>query len=262
MRLKEFLLSEKLDAKTFAAWKQAMKARGAVDFEAVEMDNVLAKGKDGNYLGSYDKQRNVAESIDYSVKPTKVTYKGQDGVSRTFDAIPFDMWTPAEMKAAALEGGVGIKGLPRRKAEQMIASTGRHFLIKDFNDGTGRTFKQHFVTKSWVQDYAGIKEAATPDDEDYDGHEKNVEDFFVAGWNEDAGRSWVGEVSKVNGKWVESSTKGAAPDNWGGKRYMSYLSPDEVMSWLSKDYDEVDGPFFDEQEAIDHAKHRYGPLGK
>lgn len=165
MRLKEFLLSEKLDGKAFAAWKQAMKAKGAVEFEPVELDNVLAKDKDGHYVGSFDKQRNVAE-------------------------------------------------------------------------------------------------AASPDDDDYDGKDgEYINAFFVAGWNEEESRSWIGKVSKSDGKWVESSAEGAEPDNWGGKRYMSYLSPDDVMGWLSKDYDEVDGPFFDKDEAIEHAERKFGPLG-
>lgn len=165
MRLKEFLLGEQFDAKAFADWKQAMKAKGAVEFESVELDNVLAKDKAGRYLGAFDKQRNVAE-------------------------------------------------------------------------------------------------AAKPGDEDYDGDPANVDTFWVAGWNEEEDKSWVGKVSKTDGKWVESTTSGAAPDNWGGKRYMSYLTPSDVMGWLSKDYNEVDGPFFDEDEAIEHAEHRYGPLSE
>lgn len=166
MRLKEFLVFEKLDVKAFSAWKQQMKAKGAVKFEPVEMDNVLAQDKDGKYIGSYDRQSNVAE-------------------------------------------------------------------------------------------------AASPDDDDYDGKDgEYVNAFFIAGWNEEESKSWVGKVSKSDGKWVETSSRGAAPGDWGGKRYMSYLEPEDVMSWLSKDYDEVDGPFYDEDEAAEHAEHKFGPLGE
>jgi hypothetical protein len=171
MRLKEFLLAEKLDAKAYAAWKQTMKSKGAVTFEPVELDSVLAQDKDGKYLGSFDKQRNVAEA------------------------------------------------------------------------------------------------AAKPGDDDYDGNEDDgeyINFFYIVGWNDEEEKAWLGIVKKDqdSGRWVESSSQGEPPSDWGGKRYMSYLSPDDVMSWLRKDYDEIAGPFFDKEEAIEHAEHQFGPLGK
>jgi hypothetical protein len=108
---------------------------------------------------------------------------------------------------------------------------------------------------------AFLKEAAEPGDEDYDGDPAEVDTFWVVGWNDEESKAWVGEVTQRDSpKWVETASKGAAPSDWGGKRYMSYLSPDEVMSWLHRDYDEVEGPFFDEDEAIEHAEHKFGPL--
>ena len=108
---------------------------------------------------------------------------------------------------------------------------------------------------------AFLKEAATPGDEDYDGDPAEVDTFWIVGWNDEESKAWVGEVTQRDSpKWVETASKGAPPSNWGGKRYMSYLSPDEVMSWLHRDYDEVEGPFFDEDEAIEHAEHKFGPL--
>lgn len=153
----------------FAAWKKQMKEKGAVKFEKVELDNIMAYDKDGKGVGAYD---------------------------------------------------------------------------------------------AWSNTGVEMNEAASPDDDDYDGKDgEYINAFFVAGWNEEASKSWIGKVSKSEGKWVETSAEGAEPDNWGGKRYMSYLTPDDVMGWLSKDYDEVDGPFFDKEEAIEHAEHKFGPLG-
>jgi hypothetical protein len=158
MLLKD-LLTEQLDDKAFAAWKQEMKKKGATKFVPVEMDNVLAQADDGKYLGSFDKQRNVAESHDF-------------------------------------------------------------------------------------------------DDEDED----DFDIFFIAGWNSDAERAWVGTVIKQDGKWVEKDSSGTPPADWGGKRYMSYLSADEVMRWLKKDYEEIEGPFTDKDSAIDRAEYHFGPL--
>jgi len=64
---------------------------------------------------------------------------------KVVEAIPIESWTAAELATAAAEGGVGIKGLPRRKAEAMVASTARHYLIRDNKKSP------LFVTRAWVQ---------------------------------------------------------------------------------------------------------------
>lgn len=151
----------------YAAWKKKMQAKGAVKFEKVELDTIMAYDKDGKGVGAYD------------------------------------IW-----------GNVGHE----------------------------------------------MNEAAKPGDHDYDGQPTDIDTFWVAGWNEEEGKSWIGEVTNNGSKWVETNSKGATPDSWGGKRYMNYLSANEVMDWLNKDYDEVDGPFFDKLEAIEHAEHKFGPL--
>lgn len=85
------------------------------------------------------------------------------------------------------------------------------------------------------------------------------EGFFVAiGSEEDGG--FVGMICKDGGKWRESSITGTAPHNWGGG-YMSYLTPEEVMDWIKKDYHrgyDVAGPFYSEGEAREHAQIYYG----
>lgn len=95
-------------------------------------------------------------------------------------------------------------------------------------------------------------------DEDEDDYEDEDQGFFVALGSEDEG-GFVGMVTKDGGKWRESRVSGNAPYNWGGS-YMGYLTPDDVMTWIRKDYRnyDVEGPFDSEEEAREHAQMQYG----
>ena len=47
----------------------------------------------------------------------------------------------------------------------------------------------------------------------------------------------VVEVVKRNGNWVEGSVlEGEKPYGWGGKRYMGYLHPNDIINYLNSDY--------------------------
>ena len=74
------------------------------------------------------------------------------------------------------------------------------------------------------------------------------------------GEVFIGEISKYEGKgkWYEDAVAGTEPANWGGKTYMSYLTHKEIMGWLHKDYDDVNGPFKSAQEASQFALNQYG----
>jgi hypothetical protein len=100
----------------------------------------------------------------------------------------------------------------------------------------------------------GVAEAYEEyDDEEYDDEEE-INGFYVVIASEDSG-VFIGALTKDGGRWRETTVKGNAPYNWGGG-YMGYLSPEEVMSWLHKDYDrsyEVSGPFYDDQDVEDYA---------
>jgi hypothetical protein len=94
------------------------------------------------------------------------------------------------------------------------------------------------------------------DYDDYDDSEDEVNDegFFVVIASEDDG-VFLGSIIKDGGKWRESGGQGPKPSNWGST-YMSYLKPEEIMSWMRQDYGryyEVLGPFADENEAMDRA---------
>ena len=106
------------------------------------------------------------------------------------------------------------------------------------------------------------QEELYPSDDSHDLDEGEYEDedqgFFVAIGSEDNG-GFVGMVTKDGGKWRESAVTGRAPYNWGGS-YMGYLTPDDVMQWIQKDYRnyDVEGPFSSEEEAREHAQMQYG----
>jgi hypothetical protein len=102
-----------------------------------------------------------------------------------------------------------------------------------------------------------FEEDSSDDDDDDD-----VNTFYVVFYED--GRSWIGKVTKENGnKWREKKYKGEPHYNWG-TTYMGYLVPDQVMTWIHKDYDddgvEIKGPFLDPEEAEEYVKYRWGNL--
>lgn len=100
----------------------------------------------------------------------------------------------------------------------------------------------------------GVAEAYEEYDDIDDDDEEENDGFYVVIASEDSG-VFVGALTKDGGRWRETTVKGNKPHNWGGG-YMSYLTPEEVMSWLHKDYGrsyEVAGPFYDDQDVEDYA---------
>ena len=109
----------------------------------------------------------------------------------------------------------------------------------------------------WADDEDEVDESLA-EEYDEDDYEDDDQGFFVALGNEDDG-GFVGIVTKDGGKWREGQVSGKAPYNWGGS-YMGYLTPDDVMQWIQKDYRnyDVEGPFSSEEEAREHAQMQYG----
>lgn len=99
------------------------------------------------------------------------------------------------------------------------------------------------------------------DEEDEDDKEAGT--FYIAFYETDEERSWIGKVSKEHGgKWHEKAYKGKADLRWG-QTYMSYLSPKDIMSWIHKDYGrhiEIEGPFYDAEDAETYVKHNWGQI--
>lgn len=130
-----------------------------------------------------------------------------------------------------------------------IDSFGRdkHFVVVKLYGDNGK----HFFHSSDVTE---------ENDEDA---EEEINKFYVAFYQTDEERSWIGLVSREGGgKWHEKDFKGKSDHRWG-QTYMSYLEPDQIMDWIYKDYGrhvEVDGPFFTSAEADDHVRQNWGPI--
>lgn len=94
-------------------------------------------------------------------------------------------------------------------------------------------------------------------DEDDSGNDSC---FFVVVHHEDEDKTWIGKVEKFNTKWRERQWTGQPDARWSGGTYMSYLTPDDIMSYIRKDYrnDTVKGPFFDGNEAKRWANSNFG----
>lgn len=100
------------------------------------------------------------------------------------------------------------------------------------------------------------------EDEDEDENEMANEGFYVVIANEDNG-VFIGMLVKeygpwYDGRWYERRVSGQPPRNWGGPKYMGYLKPRDIMTWLHKDFDrqyQVKGPFADQESAQDAAEY-------
>jgi len=70
----------------------------------------------------------------------------------------------------------------------------------------------------------------------------------------DGGKKAVVRIYKEGGKWYEDLEDGDNISGVGGKRYMSYLEPDDIVSWLRRDYDSAkitDTPYVDDWDDED-----------
>jgi hypothetical protein len=118
---------------------------------------------------------------------------------------------------------------------------------------------EHSFHSSDVSEAEKDYEETDEDGDDEDDQQK----FYVAFYDEDEERSWIGLVTKEGGgKWHEKQYKGKPEYRWG-QTYMSYLKPDDIMSWIHKDYRrgiDIEGPFYDAKEAEHHVTSNWGKL--
>lgn len=134
--------------------------------------------------------------------------------------------------------------------------------LTDEEFGDDEDFRSDYSREEELEDEAADerrRDNLDEDDEDDDYEEdEEVNEFYVVLASGD-GEAFVGKLVK-GPKWREVSVAGRAPYNWGTS-YMSYLKPDDVMSWIHKDYNryDVEGPFYDKSEAMSVAQ-QYGSL--
>ena len=108
---------------------------------------------------------------------------------------------------------------------------------------------------------AGMDRASVSEEFDHEFDDEESEDrgFFVVVASENSG-AFIGMVTKEGSKWRERAIGGKPPYNWGTS-YMGYLTPDDVMQWIKKDYGrraDVSGPYYSEEEAREFAEYNYG----
>lgn len=99
----------------------------------------------------------------------------------------------------------------------------------------------------------------SPESDDVGDDDSNNEDGFHAlithGDNDQA----VVKLEK-SGRWTERFIAGVKPYGFGGKTYASYLTRDDILSWLQKDYDQVEVIDPDEvQFEVERMKHAEQP---
>lgn len=117
------------------------------------------------------------------------------------------------------------------KTQRALVQGAKHYL---------ENVKDHAGLRKFVE-IMGARENIEESDED------ETEMFYVI--IIDGENRCVARLEKMGGYWHEECVFGNAPDNFTSKRYMSYLSPEDIISWLNRDYSTVAGPFADEYEA-------------
>ena len=148
-----------------------------------------------------------------------------------------------------------------RVGEISSFGTGKKFVVVNLHGGIGnRSFHSSDVTQE-MGDHDQEDDDDQDDESDDTRDESEWDSFYVAFYEEDERKSWIGCVTKAEGgKWHEEPHSGEPDYRWGTS-YMSYLTPEEVMSWIKKDYRrgyEVEGPFETAEEAEEHAHQNWG----
>ena len=110
--------------------------------------------------------------------------------------------------------------------------------LRDYKNLSPNEFrKMHKMTKAqWHDKYksvlpSGVKESVAGDDYDDD---KDFDDFDVD--LADGDHAWTARIYQQDGKWREQVIDGNPPDGFGQQGYMGYLTPDDILSWLRRDY--------------------------
>lgn len=171
-----------------------------------------------------------------------------------------------EMEYIGQHHGPDAKKLAMKTRDEMAKLHGKPFVVvgPDKIDSSGKNIHTVMTAadaKRFGHEPLDVAEGYTVDDED--NNEQGS--FFVAIYNIDDDSTFVGEISKRGGRWRCGRGQGKEPYGWGGHTFMSYLTVQDVMTWIHKDYSrgyEVEGPFDSLDEAVQFAEHNFGPLAE
>ena len=206
----------------------------------IKRGGVLRKGNGGAMQVVTDGDKTLRQSL----RKKSVTEASEMDDANRRNAEHLEVGDPVE-----ITGDVSFKG---ETGEITHFGKDKRFVVVKLHNGGEHSF--HSSDVSEVE-----RDFDEEEGEDNEDHNK----FYVAFYDSDEERSWIGLVSKEHGgKWHEKTFKGKPEYRWG-QTYMSYLSPEDIMRWIHKDYGrsvEIEGPFYDPEEAMDHVKQNWGKL--
>ena len=214
--------------------------------DEIEAQNEVLERRGGLLRRTNGVYQIVADG-DKTLKQSKKKIK--EDVSNKITADKLEMGDEVE-----ITGDVSFKG-----EEGKITNFGKDkkFVVVKLHDGGEHSFHSSDVSKT-EHDY-NEPEAQSSNKKD----ESNK--FYVAFYDNDEERSWIGLVSKEHGgKWHEHPYKGKPENRWG-QSYAAYFSADDIMRWIHKDYArsiEIDGPFYNSKEAENHVIQNWGTLSE
>jgi len=146
-----------------------------------------------------------------------------------------------------ITGHVNFKGEPGTVAR---FGKDKKFVVVKLDDGGEHSFHSSDVTEREARE----QETVAPSE---------PTKFFLAFYDHDEERPWIGLVSKEHGgKWHEKPHKGKPEYRWGHS-YEAFLSPDDIRATIGRSYPrsvEIEGPFYNAQEAEEHVAHNWGKL--
>lgn len=129
----------------------------------------------------------------------------------------------------------------------------KRFVVVRLQSGGDHSFHSSDVSEL-NNDYA---------DDDDSSTEVSHNKFYVAFYDKDEERSWIGLVTKEHGgQWHEKAFIGKPIYRWG-HTHPTFLTPDDILAHLHKDLPrsiEIEGPYYDADEAKQHVAHNWGKL--
>lgn len=231
--------------------------------ELAEKATLFAMKAEGNYTpntdwDSLDVMEYGPEDDDYDDEDEEEDYgwddDDEDAPDEDDEDLDESIPSTGEHRFRSLKGFIKAAkhlGLELQDSGDEVTATKNNTVLGEYSRGE---------MMGWI--YAPSTDSnefkALEEDDYEDDYEDEDQGFFVALGSEDEG-GFIGMVTKDGGKWRETRVSGKAPYNWGGS-YMGYLTPDDVMTWIRKDYRnyDVEGPFSSEEEAREHAEIYYG----
>lgn len=206
--------------------------------------------KSGYEDGLTDRKKQIAESLGF-IRGLQES----ENLRKVADEHSED---PGEDRATAEQCDIGdvveITGKVNFQGETgEITRFGKDkkFVVVKLHDGGEHSFHSSDVSASNT-DFEGDKQ-------------EDPKKFYVAFYNKDEERSWLGIVSReAGGKWHEKKHVGRPDGKWG-KDHDKFLTPDDIMSEIKQHYPrnvDVEGPFFKDTEARDYIDQHWGALSE